>query len=166
MSYENLDEERLRKIADEFVIEVEDDESEESLRNKLSTLAVPEVLLSFPEYAELLEEDSDEADDDALITSDNTPQKPAKKSVTKKAAAKKVVAKKTAAPTKSKTVVTDDHTLIKMTRNNPIYEVRGYRFVRDSAPFVMVKNEDVDFLIEVEGGFTVAKPSEVESFYN
>jgi len=53
-----------------------------------------------------------------------------------------------------------------MTRNNPVYEVRGYRFDRDRAPFVMVKDADVDFLIEIEGGFQVAKPSEVEKFYN
>ncbi len=63
------------------------------------------------------------------------------------------------------TIVADDVTLIKMTRNNPVYETsNGYRFTRE-APFVLVDNDDIDWLIEVEGGFTIAKPSEVAAFY-
>lgn len=170
MSYADLNEEQLREIADMYAVDVDENDDEQSLVNKVSTLNVAEVLLDFPQFADQLalpaeEDDEDEFDEDdeapALITSSSTP----KKGVAKKAAAKKAVAKK-AAPAKAaaKTVVPEDRTLIKMTRNNPVYEVRGYRFTR-IMPFVFVKNEDVDFLCEVEGGFTVAKPSEVEKFF-
>jgi hypothetical protein len=167
---ENFNKDELEKIADEFVLDVDDDE--DSLRSAVGKLSQEEIALSFPQYKDRLELASDESEEDeddedsALVTSDNTPKKGTAKKTAKKASAKKAAAKTTeSAPQKSKTVVPDDRTLLKMTRNNPVYEVRGYRFTR-SMPYVFVKNEDVDFLIEVEGGFSVAKPSEVESFFS
>lgn len=158
MSLNDFTVDELKQIADEFVLNVDQD-NEVALRAAVENLNPSEVALSFPQWTErLIEEPEDDEEDSALVTSENTP----KKGVAKKTA-KKTVAKKAA--TSSKTVVPDDRTLLKMTRNNPVYEVRGYRFTR-AMPFVFVKTEDVDFLIEVEGGFTVAKPSEVESFFN
>ena len=162
---ENFNKDELAKIADEFVLEVEDTDDEDELRAAVAGVKQEEIALSFPEFKDRLELETDEDDEEesALITSESTPKKGAAKKAAKKAPAKKAAAAKTA-ETKSKTVVPDDRTLLKMTRNNPVYEVRGYRFTRQM-PYVFVKNEDVDFLIEVEGGFTVAKPSEVESFF-
>lgn len=162
---ENFNKDELAKIADEFVLDVEDADDEDELRAAVAGVRQEEIALSFPEFKDRLELETDEDDEEesALVTSDNTPKKGAAKKAAKKAPAKKAAATKTA-ETKSKTVVPDDRTLLKMTRNNPVYEVRGYRFTRQM-PYVFVKNEDVDFLIEVEGGFTVAKPSEVESFF-
>lgn len=162
---ENFNKDELAKIADEFVLDVEDADDEDELRAAVAGVKQEEIALSFPEFKDRLELETDEDDEEesALVTSDNTPKKGAAKKAAKKAPAKKAAATKTA-ETKSKTVVPDDRTLLKMTRNNPVYEVRGYRFTRQM-PYVFVKNEDVDFLIEVEGGFTVAKPSEVESFF-
>lgn len=161
---ENFNKDELAKIADEFVLDVEDADDEDELRAAVAGVRQEEIALSFPEFKDRLELEADEDDEEesALVTSDNTPKKGAAKKAAKKAPAKKAAAK--AAEAKSKTVVPDDRTLLKMTRNNPVYEVRGYRFTRQM-PYVFVKNEDVDFLIEVEGGFTVAKPSEVESFF-
>lgn len=161
---ENFNKNELAKIADEFVLEVEDTDDEDELRAAVAEVRQEEIALSFPEFKDRLELETDEDDEEesALVTSDNTPKKGAAKKAAKKAPAKKAAAK--TAEAKSKTVVPDDRTLLKMTRNNPVYEVRGYRFTRQM-PYVFVKNEDVDFLIEVEGGFTVAKPSEVESFF-
>lgn len=161
---ENFNKDELAKIADEFVLEVEDTDDEDELRAAVAGVRQEEIALSFPEFKDRLELETDEDDEEesALVTSDNTPKKGAAKKAAKKAPAKKAAAK--TAEAKSKTVVPDDRTLLKMTRNNPVYEVRGYRFTRQM-PYVFVKNEDVDFLIEVEGGFTVAKPSEVESFF-
>lgn len=159
MSLEDLNATELKKIVEEFVIDAEDDASEDELREAVqsSNVTDKEIVLSFPDLAEKLDEENDEEDSE-VIASDSTPAKgrPAKKTAAKKAVAKKATAK---------TVVPDDRTLIKMTRNNPVYEVAGYRFER-THPFVLVKDEDVDFLIEVEGGFTVAKKSEVEAYYN
>jgi hypothetical protein len=53
---------------------------------------------------------------------------------------------------------------LKMTRKNPTFEVRGVKFTREN-PFALVKEEDVDYLIEVVGGFEVARRSEVERYY-
>jgi hypothetical protein len=172
MSYLDLSEAELREIADMYAIDVEDDASEQEVRNKVSSLSTAEVLLDFPQLADRLslpeDEDDEEADaedeDAGLITSDATPKKTAKKAATKKTVAKKVAAKPSTKPS-AQPVVGEDKTLLKMIRNNPVYETRGYRFTRNM-PYVFVKNEDVDFLIEVEGGFAVAKPSEVESFFN
>jgi hypothetical protein len=164
---DNFNKEELAKIADEFVLDVEDADDEDELRAAVAGVKQEELALSFPEFKDRLELEDDEDDDEesALVTSESTPKKgAAKKTAAKKAPAKKAAATKTA-EAKSKTVVPDDRTLLKMTRNNPVYEVRGYRFTRQM-PYVFVKNEDVDFLIEVEGGFTVAKPSEVETFFN
>jgi len=74
-------------------------------------------------------------------------------------------AKKAKNAQKKHDAIDSDVSLIKMTRNNPAYEIRGYKFTRAN-PYVLVNNADVDFLCEVEGGFAVAKPSEVESFYS
>jgi hypothetical protein len=165
MSFEDFNKEELAKIADEFVLDVEDADNEDELRAAVGNLSQEEVALSFPQWAHRLELESDEDDeeDSAVVTSDNTPKKGAAKKTAKKAPAKKAAAK--TAESKSKTVVPDDRTLLKMTRNNPVYEVRGYRFTRQM-PYVFVQNADVDFLVEVEGGFAVAKPSEVEDFFN
>lgn len=156
MSLSDLTVGELKQVADEFVLNV-DVENESVLRSAVESLNPDEVALSFPQWADRIAEEPEEEEESALVTSDATPKAKARKTTAKKAVAKKAAA--------SKTVVPDDRTLLKMTRNNPVYEVRGYRFTRQM-PFVFVKTEDVDFLIEVEGGFTVAKPSEVESFFN
>jgi len=59
----------------------------------------------------------------------------------------------------------DNLVLIRMTRHNYSYEVRGYKFTREH-PFGLVTEEDADYLVEVEGGFQMATPSEARSFYN
>ncbi len=166
MSYADLNREQLLEIADMYAVDVDEDTDDQVLLNKVSSLNVAEVLLDFPQFADQLalpvEDDEEEDEEDGgLITSDATP---AKGRAAKKTAAKKAVAKKAAARPAAKTVVPEEKTLLKMTRNNPVYEVRGYRFTRNM-PYVYVNNVDVDFLIEVEGGFTVAKPSEVEKFF-
>jgi hypothetical protein len=58
-----------------------------------------------------------------------------------------------------------DLVLIKMTRLNASYEVRGYKFNREH-PFALVKENDADYLIEVEGGFAMASPKEARAFYS
>lgn len=55
--------------------------------------------------------------------------------------------------------------LLKMTRENFSYEVRGYRFSKDH-PFVAVNAEDADWLIENEDGFRPASPKEAREFYS
>jgi len=55
--------------------------------------------------------------------------------------------------------------LVKMERTNPTYEVRGYRFTQ-SHPYLVVKSDDADFLVQSKTGFRMATPSEVEQYYS
>jgi hypothetical protein len=55
--------------------------------------------------------------------------------------------------------------LIKMTRPNRSYEVRGYRFTQEH-PFSLVTEDNADFLIETEGGFRMASPKEAREYYS
>lgn len=54
--------------------------------------------------------------------------------------------------------------LIKMVRPNHSYEVRGYRFTKHH-PYVAVKEDDADYLVETVGGFRPASPRELRDFY-
>jgi hypothetical protein len=55
--------------------------------------------------------------------------------------------------------------LIKMTRDNTIYETRGYRFTKEH-PYALVEPEDASYILEVEDGFRQALPSELADFYS
>lgn len=55
--------------------------------------------------------------------------------------------------------------LVRMTRANPYYEVRGYAFSKDN-PFVLVKEEDADYILLEEDGFRQATPKEVKEYYS
>lgn len=57
-----------------------------------------------------------------------------------------------------------DQVLIKMIRQNHSYEVLNYRFSR-THPFVLVSEDDADYLVEEDGGFRIATPRELREFY-
>lgn len=59
----------------------------------------------------------------------------------------------------------EELTLVRMTRTNGTYQIRGYTFRRDH-PFALVKEEDADYLIEVDGGFRMASPKEAREYYS
>lgn len=59
----------------------------------------------------------------------------------------------------------DNLVLVKMTRHNYTYEVRGHRFTREH-PFALVTEEDAEYLTEVEGGFRYASPKEAREYYS
>lgn len=58
----------------------------------------------------------------------------------------------------------DKANLIKMTRTNFTYQIRGYQFTRQH-PFALVSDDDAEYLVEVVGGFRPATPKELSSFY-
>lgn len=59
----------------------------------------------------------------------------------------------------------DDKVLVKMTRFNNTYHIRGYQFSRQH-PFALVTEDDADYLCRVDGGFQMATPREAREFYN
>lgn len=60
---------------------------------------------------------------------------------------------------------TADKYLIKMTRDNVLYEVRGYRFTQEH-PYALVDSADAEYILGKEDGFRQAFPSELEEFYS
>jgi hypothetical protein len=55
--------------------------------------------------------------------------------------------------------------LLRMTRGNGTFEIRGYRFTREH-PYALVSEENADYLIEEIGGFRIASPREAKEFYS
>lgn len=64
-----------------------------------------------------------------------------------------------------KTAKSNDQVLMKMTRANPTYEIRGHKFTRKH-PFALVSSEDANYIIENIDGFRIASPREAEEFYS
>lgn len=60
--------------------------------------------------------------------------------------------------------VVEESQVLRMTRANPLYQIRGYEFTSDH-PYALVKESDADYLIEVIGGFRLASPRELKEFY-
>ncbi|ASN73129.1 hypothetical protein SEA_WARPY_55 [Streptomyces phage Warpy] len=54
--------------------------------------------------------------------------------------------------------------LLRMTRANGTFEVRGVKFTRDN-PYAIVRERDADFILEKYEGFRIASPREVKEFY-
>lgn len=58
----------------------------------------------------------------------------------------------------------DELVLMRMTRKNHSYEVRGYRFTQQH-PFVLVSEDDAEYLTSKGGGFRPATRKEIKEFY-
>lgn len=54
--------------------------------------------------------------------------------------------------------------LIKMERDNPMFQTRGYTFTTDH-PYQLVKPEDAEYILSKEDGFRQAYPSELADYY-
>lgn len=55
--------------------------------------------------------------------------------------------------------------LVRMRRENPSYEIYGYKFTKEH-PFVAMSVEDAQLIFDTEDGFTPATPREAENYYN
>lgn len=58
----------------------------------------------------------------------------------------------------------DPVTLIKMTRRNPTFRFRGYKFTKEH-PFVLMSDEDAIAIMMLESGFSKASVKEAEEYY-
>lgn len=58
----------------------------------------------------------------------------------------------------------EEKVLLKMTRANGTFEVRGVKFTKAN-PYAIVKERDADFIMENYEGFSIASPKEVRAFY-
>ena len=55
--------------------------------------------------------------------------------------------------------------LLRMTRENGTFEIRGARFTKNN-PYAIVRERDADYIIENYEGFRIASPREVKEFYS
>ena len=60
---------------------------------------------------------------------------------------------------------TPQKVLVKMTRANGTFEIRGYKFTK-THPFLPVDADDADYLVTQQEGFAIATPREVEEYYS
>lgn len=58
----------------------------------------------------------------------------------------------------------DNLVVLRMTRKNHTYQIRGYQFTQQH-PYALVTEEDADYLIEEDGGFQMATPKQLREFY-
>ncbi|QBP30848.1 hypothetical protein KNU49_gp216 [Streptomyces phage EGole] len=58
----------------------------------------------------------------------------------------------------------DEKVLLRMTRDNGTFEVRGVRFTKAN-PYAIVRERDADYILEKYEGFRIASPKEVREFY-
>lgn len=66
----------------------------------------------------------------------------------------------------AKDVVSGGVLLIKMTRQNPTYEVNGFKFTKDH-PYVAMSPEEYQDILDIEGeGFIQASPRELQEYYS
>lgn len=136
MSFETLTEEQLTKIADDFVVDLDGAEGVDAIAAKIAGE------LSF--------------DDVIAEFPEYAPEEPEEEEVVEKPVAKKAAAKKTKEEPK---------VLIKMTRANGTFEVRNYKFTQDH-PYVLVNEDDADFICDNYRGFKLATPKEAREFYS
>ena len=55
--------------------------------------------------------------------------------------------------------------LLKMTRANGTYEIRGYRFTREN-PYLPVDEDSANYILENITGFKIASPRDAQEFYS
>jgi hypothetical protein len=59
----------------------------------------------------------------------------------------------------------EDSVLVRMTRSNMRYDILGKTFTQDH-PFVAMSEEDAQEIFNIEEGFRLATPKEVQEFYS
>lgn len=131
MSFETLKVAELKKIAEDFAVDVE------SLKNKADIIAaLSEEGVTWAVYQKTLKdlEDAEEDADEILPRFD---------------------------PKKEQS---GDTVLVKMTRANFRYDILGHTFTKDH-PFVAMNEEDAQSIFDIEEGFRLATPKEVQEYY-
>jgi hypothetical protein len=65
----------------------------------------------------------------------------------------------------SKKLDPEDTVLVRMTRANFRYDIKGHTFTKDH-PFVAMTKDDAQSIFDKEDGFRLATPKEVQEFYH
>lgn len=66
---------------------------------------------------------------------------------------------------KAEKVKEEDKMLVRMDRENPLFEFRRYRFTRQH-PYALMERNDAEAIMRSEEGFRQAFPSELDEYYS
>jgi hypothetical protein len=135
MSFDKMKVDELRQIADDFAVDIDPKDNKQTVIAKLNDNGV-----SWDYYQGQVAANEAEAESEKL-----TATKPAFDEPAESLEVNKV--------------------LMRMTRANPTFEVRGVKFTRDN-PYALVREVDADFIMETYEGFRIASPREVKEFYS
>jgi hypothetical protein len=132
MSFETLKVAELKKIAEDFAVEVE------GLKNKADIIAAfTEEGVTWAVYQKTLKDlEGDEED----TSEEELPKLQANKDDGQ------------------------DKVLVRMTRSNFRYDILGHTFTKEH-PFVAMKESTAQSIFDLEEGFRLATPKEVQEFY-
>ena len=132
MSFDKLKVDELRKIADDFAVDVDPKDNKQVVISKLVDNGV-----TWEYYQKSIGE---EAEAPAPAETKPTFDEPAP-------------------------AVEESKVLLRMTRENGTFEVRGAKFTRTN-PYAIVNERDADYIIDHYEGFRIASPKEVREFYS
>lgn len=137
MSFKDLKVAELRKVADDFGVDIKPNATKDNIISELSDMGV-----TFEMY---------ESFEKAKISQD--------------AAIQDAVSNASTELRVQNNIEDDERTvLVKMERENGTYETYGYKFTRAN-PFVVVRESDAEKICRNEDGFRLALPSEAAEFY-
>jgi hypothetical protein len=144
MSFQSLNKDVLRQVAEEFAV----DWSNEDPTKKEMIEDLKEEGVTWEMYKQAFPDEEEQPEVEEAEVEEETEEPKAEKPT----AAEKFTEK-------------EERVLVRMMRGNAKYQIRGYTFTREH-PFMSVQRADADFLIREAGGFRIASPDEVESYYN
>jgi hypothetical protein len=153
MAFKDLDEKELYRTAvEDFAVDVKPDDKKEVLIAALKEDGVTWALYKKANPDVSVGDDDD--DEDAVVKSEDVTGKK-----------DKVVEGKVRTQAAPVDVTTVDSYLIKMDRDNPYFEHKGYKFTSEH-PYVVMPAADADDILRREEGFSIATPSEAAEYYN
>lgn len=146
-SFKDLDRDELyRSCIEDFAVDVEKDANKETL-----IAALVETGIDWNDYVTQHPEAGDGEEETTVVTSEKVTGRKKKKSTGPINVAEPVVKN-------------EGQYLVKMVRENLLYETRGYRFTQEH-PYALVEPDDAQYILSNEDGFRQAFPSELEEFY-
>lgn len=134
MSFEKMKVDELRKIADDFAVDIDPKDNKAVIASKMLEHGV-----SWDYYQKSIGAPAEEAPAPVVAPT----------------------------PTFNEPAVAEEDSpvLLRMTRENGTFEIRGVRFTRTN-PYALVKERDADYIVENYEGFRIASPREVREFYS
>lgn len=156
----------LRAVAGAFAVEVTEADNDKTIRAALVEDGVTAKMVAeaFPDYAELV---------GLTKPVEEVKVEPVTPDVVTSPAARVAETKEVEEPvTVTNEVITDPGInfaqggkfLVKMTRENPLFEIAGHRFTQDH-PYALLDAERAEIVLS-EDGFRQAKPSELREYYS